>query len=324
MKWSFSASRIFSECPRKWYYSEIVASPTAKDPLRREAHLLRQLQSLYAWRGNVVDTVIQKLIVPKIKSNSLPSEDDVTVFSTDLMNRQLEFGKQKIYRFNNSSKSSVGNQYCAFYDVEYIGVLNEDTVQEAKEDILISLRNLLRSNFIRQIMKEGSYVVAQRPLVFRFEDTTISCTPDLLVFYDNAPPTIVDWKVHTFARNDYWLQLGVYAVALSKIRPHKDFPKDIENRLKDPTTFRLIEYQLLKNEQREHSITLEDIADIEDYIFTSCTQMNDLVNGRKFKELDVEQFQTASFPNICSKCEFKKICWKKAFVQRELFEVPWT
>ena len=324
MKWSFSASRMFSECPRKWYYSKIVANPMAKDPLRREAHLLKQLKSLYAWRGSLVDTVIEKLIVPRIKSNNLPSEEDVTVFSTDLMNRQLEFGKQKKYRSSNSTKSSVGDEYCAFYDVEYNGGLNEDAIQEAKEEVLISLRNLLRSNLIRQVMEESSYVVAQRPLVFQFEDTTISCTPDLLVFHGNAPPKIIDWKVHAFARNDFWLQLGVYAIALSKIKPHKDFPKDMEKRLKDPTTFRLIEYQLLKNEQREHSITLEDVADIEDYIFISCTQMNDLVNGKKFKELDIEQFQTALFPNICSKCKFKKICWKKAFVQRKLFEVPWA
>lgn len=324
MKWSFSTSRIFSQCPRKWYYSMIVASSRAKNSLRREAYLLKQLQSLYAWRGSVVDTVIENLIVPRIRSKNVPSEDEVITFSTNLMDRQLKFGKEKRHRHHNLTKSSIGDEYCAFYDVEYNGRLDEDTIQEAREDVIISLRNLLHSNLIREITEKSSYIAAQRSLIFKFEDVTISGTPDLLAFFDDAPPKIIDWKVHAFARTDFWLQLGLYAIALSRIKPHKDFPKGVESQLKDPTTFRLIEYQLLKNRQRVYSISSGDVADIEDYIFMSCTQMNNLLKGKKFKELDIEKFQTTRFPKICCNCQFRKICWKKMLVQKGLFEVPWT
>lgn len=324
MKWSFSMSRMFIQCPRKWYYYTIAASPTAKNPMRREAHILKQLQTLYAWRGSLVDTVIEKLIVPGMRSKNLPSEDDLITFSMDLVKRQLEFGKERKYRRRNQTKSSVGDAYCAFYDVEYNGGLDEDIIEEAKQDIIVSFRNLLRSNLIREIMEKYSYITAQRTLVFQFADSTISCTPDLLAFSTNAPPLIVDWKVHTFANTDYLLQLGVYAVALSMAKPHKDFPENIESQLKDPTTFRLVEYQLLRNEPREYSIASKDVADIEDYIFLSCAQMNNLLNGRKFKELNIEQFPTARFPETCCTCGFKKICWRKTPVQRSLFEVPWA
>ena len=311
MKWSFSTSRMFLHCPRKWYYSQIVASHTAKNPLRREAYRLKQLQSVYAWRGRLVDAVIEKVIVPGIKSKNPPSEDDVITFSMDLLEKQLKFGKERKSRCCNATKSSIGEAYCAFYDMEYNGGLDENAVLEAKEDVIVSLRNLLRSNLIREIMEKSSYIAAQRSLIFQFEETTISCTPDLLVFFTSASPLIIDWKVHTFANTDSWLQLGVYAIALSKIEPHKDFPKGTKNQFEDPTTFRLIEYQLLKNEQREYAISSEDIADIEDYIFISCTQMNNLLNGKKFKELDIEQFHTARFPEVCCKCQFRKLCWRK-------------
>lgn len=324
MKWSYSTSKIFAQCPRKWYYSEVVASPTAKNPLRREAYLLKQLQSLYAWRGSLVDRVIEKLVVPGINSKNLPSEDDVIAFSMDLMNRQLKFGKERKYRCRNTTKSNIGDEYCAFYDVEYNGGLDEKTLQEVKKDVIVSLKNLMRSEFLEEVKEKSLYVIAQRQINFQFENTNVSCTPDLLVFFSDNPPLIADWKVHTFASADYWLQLGIYAIVLSRTKPHKDFPKGIGSQLKDPTTFRLIEYQLLKNEQREHSISSEDIADIEDYIFFSCTQMNNLLNGEKFKETDIEQFQTAHSPEICSKCQFKKICWRKMPVQRSLFEVPWA
>jgi len=312
---------MFLQCPRKWYYSEIVASPTAKDSLRRESYLLKQLQSLYAWRGSLVDTVIEKLIVPGINSKNLPSEDDVIAFSMDLMGRQLKFGKEKKYRHHNVTKSNIGDEYCAFYDVEYNGGLDEKTLQEAKEDVIISLRNLMHSNFLKEIMKNSLYAIAQRQIIFQFENIKVSCTPDLLVFFHDDSPLITDWKVHTFANDDYWLQLGIYAIALSRTKPHKDFPKNIESRLKDPTTFRLVEYQLLMNKRREYSISSKDIADIEDYIFLSYTQMESLLEGKKFKESDIEQFQTTRSPEICSKCQFKKLCWRKMLVQKSLFEV---
>jgi hypothetical protein len=315
---------MFSKCQRKWYYSEILANHKSRDPLRREAYLLKQLQSMYAWRGSLVDSIIHKLIVPKIRSKSLPSEDEVIDFSMKLMDKQLEFGKASKHRCPNITKSKRNNEYCAFYEVEYNGGISEEALQEARQDVLTALRNLIHSDFLRKIITNSTYVTAQRSLVFQFENTTISCTPDLLTFFSNAPPLIVDWKVHSFSNAESWLQLGVYAVALSRIEPHQDFPDDIKNQLNDPTNIRLVEYQLLKNKQREYSLSLEDIADIYDYIFTSCTEINKLVNGKKHDSLDINQFQTARSPKTCETCQFKKLCWAKTPVQRLLFEARWT
>ncbi|MEM2112054.1 MAG: PD-(D/E)XK nuclease family protein, partial [Candidatus Bathyarchaeia archaeon] len=291
---------------------------------RREAYMLKQLQSMYAWRGSLVDSVIHKLIVPKIRSKSLPSEDEVIDFSMKLMDKQLEFGKASKHRCPNVTKSKRNDEYCAFYEVEYNGGISEEALHEARQDVLTALRNLIHSDFLRKIMTNSTYVAAQRSLVFQFENTTISCTPDLLTFFNNAPPLIVDWKVHSFSNAESWLQLGVYAVALSRIEPHKDFPDGIKNQLNDPINIRLVEYQLLKNKQREYSLSREDIADIYDYIFTSCTEINKLVNGKKHDSLDINQFQTARSPKTCETCQFKKLCWAKTPVQRLLFEVCWA
>jgi len=324
MKWSITKSKMFSRCQRKWYYSEIMASHKSKDPLRREAYLLKQLQSVHAWRGTLVDRVIEKLIIPRIKSRNLPLEREVFEFSTKLIDEQIAFGKAAKHRCTNMTKSKGNDAYCAFYDVEYNGALNEEALQEAKQDVIAALRNLLNSNFLKEIMTDSSYMIAQRSLIFDFENTTITCTPDLIVFPKNQPPLIVDWKVHSFGNVDSWLQLGVYAVVLSRIKPHKDFPQDVHNQLKDPANVRIVEYQLLKNKQREYSISQEDVADIYDYIFKSCTEMNRLVNGKNYDALNINQFQTACSPGICERCQFKKLCWKKMPIQRGLLEVEWT
>jgi len=321
MNWSFTASKIFSQCPRKWYYSKIMASPTTKDPLKREAYLLKQLQTIYAWRGSLVDTVITKLIVPKIKHHTLPSESEVIGYAMQLAAKQIEFGKSGKYRLPNMKKSSAGDAYCAFYDVEYNGNVDETKIQQAIEDIKNSLKNLLRSDFLKYIARHSSQIIAQRRLTFHFAGVRISSTPDLIVFFKNERPLIVDWKVHGFAYVEYRLQLGIYGIALSKVNPHKDFPNDTYNQLRDPTTIGSIEYQLLKNQLREYSFNTEDILDIEDYIFQSIMQINRAIDGKKYGRLDASQFQTARSPDICGRCQFKKLCWKNIPVQKGLFEV---
>jgi hypothetical protein len=302
-----------------------MASPRSKDPLRREAYLLKQLQSLQAWRGSLVDKVIEKFIVPGIRIKRLPSEDQVVDFCTKLMDDQIAFGKARMHQRPNVTKSNGSNAYCAFYDLEYNGGINEEKLIEAKKEARIALHNLVQSGLLKNIMENGSYIIAQRPLTFKLDKFTVSCTPDLVVFYDAAPPLIIDWKVHSFGNADSWLQLGVYAVALSRIDPHKDFPIGIENRLEDITRMRMLEYQLLKNEQREHFVSHEDEADIYDYIFRSCTDIAGIVGGEKYDTLDANQFQTARSPRLCERCQFKTLCWKKEpTAQRFLFEEAWS
>lgn len=318
MRWSYSESKMFSKCQRKWYYFSIVANPNSKDPLRREAYLLKQLQGISAWRGSLVDIVIQKSIIPKMRYHSLPSENEVLKYATRLIDKQLAFGKEKKYLSTN--KSSADDAYCAFYELEYEDGLDDEKLQKARDDITISLKNLLHSNLIKEIMTNNSYIISQRELTFPFEeDINVSCTPDMIVFFKNKSPLIVDWKVHLFGNTDAWLQLGIYALALLRTKPHKDFPQDTY-KIEHPSDVHLIEYQLLKNVQRKYSISSDDIIDIEDYIFESSMRMKKLVNGRKYSRLDISRFETARSPEICEKCQFKKLCWNGLSVQKHLLE----
>ena len=282
MKWSYSESKIFSKCQRKWYYFSIMANPSSKDPLRKEAYLLKQLQTVYAWRGALVDSVIQRQIIPKMRHHKLPSEDQVLEFATQLINKQISFGIEKKYRDYNVTKSSTDDAYCAFYELEYDKGLDEEKLERAKEDIISSLKNLLHSNILKEIAVSNLHVIAQRELTFQFDrDIDVSCTPDMIVFFKDKPPLIVDWKVHSYSSADAWLQLGIYAIALIRVKPHKDFPSNL-TQIGNPSNVQLIEYQLLKNIQREYRLSAEDIADIEDYIFQSSIQIKKVVNGRKY------------------------------------------
>lgn len=309
MRWSVSTSKIFSQCQRKWYFSQVVASHGKGDPYRREIFLLKQLQSIHAWRGSLVDKVIDKKIVPEIKVKRIPSEDKVIEYASTLIERQIEFGKAQKFREPEMTKSKAGDIYAAFYDIEYNGNLDAEKLQEAVHEIKSSLSNLLNSNLLKEISEKNTCIISQRSLSYNFSDTNITCRPDLIVFYDSSPPMIVDWKVHAYATAEYWLQLGIYGYIFSLINPHRDFPSDYQKYACNVENFDLIEYQLLKNRIRKYSLSEADVSEIEDYIFESVTRMNGSIDGKQYKEIDINQFQTAHSPNIFARCEFRKVCW---------------
>ena len=315
MKWSFSASRIFARCHRKWYFSEFLGQPRQKDPYKKEAYLLKQLQSVEAWRGSLVDDVITRIIVPAINKHRSLKEAEIVDYAMRLADMQLEFGKSKRYRDPGMTKSGAGEAYCALYDIEYNGRLKEERILRAKEEIKVSLHNLLSSDLLDHINGNNPYIIAQRSLRFHFAEVMISSTPDAIVFFKDKSPLIIDWKVHAFANVEYRMQLGVYAIALTCIKPHKDFPDPF---IVKPEEIDLIEYQLLKNHQRDYALTVDDVIDTEDYMFQSIEQMNRAIS-RVDEPLRVTSLATPRSLGVCGTCQFKKLCWEGSIVQKGLF-----
>jgi hypothetical protein len=53
-RWSFSTDKLFRRCQRQFFFREIAAHHSQKEPWRREAFVLRQLKTLELWRGSVI------------------------------------------------------------------------------------------------------------------------------------------------------------------------------------------------------------------------------------------------------------------------------
>jgi len=79
----------------------------------------------------------------------------------------------------------------------------------------------------------ASRCIAQRPLQFVSFGVKVKAIPDLIAFYADAPPLIIDWKVHARGSYGYRSQLALYALALARCRPHRDFSSP--SRIGDPT-----------------------------------------------------------------------------------------
>ncbi len=101
------------------------------------------------------------------------------------------------------------------------------------------------------LLRGATRLVTQRPLLFHYYRMQVRAVPDLIAFFKEQPPLIVDWKVNTSGARIHRRQLAIYALALAHCQSqHKDFP--ILPREFAPTDFKLLELQLLRNHIHEY------------------------------------------------------------------------
>lgn len=312
MQWSYSLSRSFRQCQRQWFFKKMAASARAKDPFRKRAYLLSKLQSISAWRGRIVDEVISNTLIPNINRGICPTLQDAKHRARDLFDRQLAYARQHPITDLGLQVSKEGDKFAVFHVMEYEGEIPEHEIEQAWYEVETALVNLFSLEHIKYILESSDYIVSQRALHLRLmDDVTLLAFPDAIVFRGDDPPAIIDWKVHTFGTNDAWLQLAIYAIALSRCNPHRDFPNGFETQ---PQEIDLYEVQLLTNIVRKHSLEEEQIIEAEEYMLSSAYEIACLTEGKKYTDLSIEDFRVAAYPETCQRCAFRTICWGKSHV----------
>ncbi|MEQ8906026.1 PD-(D/E)XK nuclease family protein [Ekhidna sp.] len=308
MNWSYSGYRQFKKCNRQWYYSNIVAHQAAKEPFRKEVTILSKLKTIDAWRGDIVDQVISQTIINKIRKDEGLDEDNLLWRADRVFEEQYDFALKKKYREENLVLSEY-EYYSALIDLDNDRGIDQETLDRARMDIHQSLKNFLDKTDLIDYLRSASQWLTQRDIQYPFSRFRAKGRPDLIVFFEDEPPHIFDWKVHTFATKTYQDQLLSYAFALNKaneIKPHKDFPSNLS--AFTVLDYRLTEFQLLIDEVRDYTISEEDINETENEIASGLMAMYRVGANKKYDECSSEDFPTAHNPSSCEKCQFKSIC----------------
>lgn len=308
MFWSISESRTFRRCQRQWYYKNLLASPTAKDAVRHEAYLLGKLQTVSAWRGNVVDQVVSEVVVPALQSGRVVTLDDAVRQARSRFDTQLAFARRHPLREPGLRPAQLEGEFAVFHAIEYGEEVSEEDLARAWGEVEAALKNLLGMTELFTELRGAVLLAPQRALSFPHSGMTVRAVPDVVALYRGRPPLIVDWKVHAFGHREAWLQLATYAVALVRCGPHRDFPTDHGRwRAQD---VRLAEAQLLTNRVRRYELAAEDEEAVDAYVADSVTQMLLASGGRKGKDLAPAEFPAAASPDACRRCPFRKLCWE--------------
>ncbi len=304
--WSFSSSRLFRKCPRQWYFKTHVAQARAKDATRREAFLLSKLQSIYSWRGSIVDRVILMRYIPTLKRGLWVSRATLLKYAQELFDQQLSYARAHRLREPGMKVTEAGDSFAAFIGVEYGEEIAQEELDGAWQDVECALTNLLSMRDLYARLLPATQIIGQRSLSFTYEGVKAQMQPDLVAFYTDQPPLIIDWKVHTFATQDYRLQLALYALALTNCKPHRDFPEGLERYI--ATDVQLTEAQLLTNQQRHYQLSDSDIEAVSNYMARSALNM-ELAMDTTDGEISVYDLPVTSNSDDCERCPFRSMCW---------------
>ena len=312
MKWSKSSAQCLRRCQRQWFYRHQLASATAKDPLRHEAYLLGKLQSIPQWRGRIVDDTISATVVRGLRQRRRVTLSQALGFAMRRFDAQLETARAHRLREcgYRPAAADVKDTFAAFHVMEYEGRIPEQEIVKARQEVKDALVAAFSMDEVKELIKRGRQHVDQRSLSFRLAGVSIQAIPDLIVFFEDRPPLILDWKVHAFGLFDAFQQLVLYAMALTRGKPHRDFPTSLAG--VGAEDVELMEVQLLNRTVRRHHATEADVTALEEEVAESAYAMRRLVNGRKAQLIDVEELEGAYGPEACARCQYRKLCWQEA------------
>lgn len=319
MNWSYSQGKLFQKCPRQWYIKAFVASAKAKDPLRREAFLRSKLDSIWSWRGKIVDTALSVRLIPLLREKRIPRAQEIHDYARYLFDTQLTYAREHGIREENLVLSKVGTAFAAFKDIEDGSSLLQDDLNTARADIHSSINHLMENELLLASLFDAQQLIAQRTLRFSLPgidglEIKVSATPDVIVFRRHRSPLIIDWKVKHFSHNDAHEQLNIYGLALGVAKRHVDFPS-LSNPFAEVKTSaeptELLEYQLLDNTVRNYLLSSSEHDSVEDAIQISAFRMNKMIST-SLVPADYRELPVAQNSEACQACNFSKICWESA------------
>ena len=299
-EWSFSGERSFNRCQRQFFFREFVAHHSAKDAVRRECFVLKQLKTIDQWQGLLVHKAIETMVVPLLPSNTRPDWDRVIADTVKMAERQREFSRARQYRDAKLSKTKAGVEYCALLCSEEDRDLTPEEWDATVGVIELAFRNLAGLDPLWEAIEGKGRYFSEMHMHLNYDGARIVVMPDLVCFRGIGKPTIVDWKVsEAMGGSDARTQMGVYAWAMTQ---NGQWP------IKRMEDAELLEVQLLKPAVFSHRCDEDVAVEIENRVYRSIDEIRSLCGDGNYKTLDAADFEMARNANSCALCPFRKVC----------------
>lgn len=299
VKWSYSAHTVLRRCQRQFAFGHIVASHSARDTLRHEAYVLKQLQHLSAWKGSLVHQVLSTRFLASVQARKPLDAAALTAAADELLLQQFDFSTACRYREPGMTKSAAGEAYCALYDHERGIEITSQDLDRVRAEIAQSFEHLASQQDFLSYVYTGRGHMTEVPLFFALQGSTVAATIDLLFFNAEGRPTVVDWKIAASETSDYSRQLLLYALAVSRCGRWPGVQAEEVN---------LYEANLLKNVVTSHTPSTERLEEVEDWVYRSIVDVEALMGAGRFETLNLDDLDVAEHPTTCNHCNFAPLC----------------
>lgn len=303
-RWSFSTDKLFRRCQRQFFFREIAAHHSQKEPWRREAFVLKQLKTLELWRGSVIHEGIQHYVVPALRKGDALNWRLLTDQTIERAKAQLAFSEQKRYREPGISKTKHEN-FCALVPHETGAGVSGGEFEAVCNDIRTAFQRLEAMPHIWQPLLGRKDCKAEKQIWVEFDDVKIMVQIDLLFARSHGHPTIIDWKSYELGGDtDARLQTAMYGWALWKSKLFDD--------LHNPENIELLECQVQDGVVIRHECSLEVFDELEDYLYRSLHRIFSLCRSKKLTEARLQDFAFTDNPNNREHCSFRQLCIERA------------
>ncbi len=303
---SFSNFKTFQRCQRRWYYDSKVWCTNTKDPFRQEVIMLSNLETISAFRGQVVDYTISKHVVELLNKRRGVDLQGVLSYAKNVFDKRRQFAEAKSHKDFSIKKTPNEERFAALVELEFGEGLKEPDWELAWQDVETSLTNLIENRELMGLLKAANYIKPQLSIYIKHDETSVRCVPDLVAFYRKEPPLIVDWKVHFTGHRSYIDQLLLYAYALNECDHLYDCVQYLDGH--DILSYRLLEYQLLKNVTRQYEVSPLLLENTKERLSDEIYRLKKAGADQDYETLKIENFDTAFDEEDCLNCPFQNLC----------------
>ncbi len=312
MEWSISKLSALRQCHRKFYFAYELSDFHFTHPIRRKAFELGQSKNLRMWQGSLIDNFFSKKIISKYKHKLILDFNTLADEIVEIAQKQFAFSEQHLYRDKSMTKTKGGDAY-QILDIHECGVpyTEQDllNVYATIKEIILQIPEypspeegktlheyLVSSTYLQPDIKYWSY---------EFEGVKLNPQIDL-VRHKNKAIHVIDWKVSDSNTSDYSKQLYLAGI----VTYHNIKKNNLENQrpLAKLEDFSLFEINLMNGNKREHPLTKESAAGALDYVYQFKDEQEQLSFGKKWNELNIEDYITTDKRETCMFCKFKPLC----------------
>jgi hypothetical protein len=316
--WSVSRESMFDSCRRRYYFHYYLSwgGWESRAPMiAKEAFRLKRLTSLPLWRGQLVHYITTKVLASIRAKGKIPSFEDVSRYTIERFDTQLEFSRSKKYLTEPKKKGGRLNiDWLALFDHEYGRPIPPGKIQKTKDECLAAMKGLLESDLLASIAgtdPDGWAIenidLAEFAQVFDFEGARVFAKTDFMFRGTDGSFNIVDWKTFSGGKDGKTdgadgkarVQLGVYGYyAVSVLGERLD-------------RIRLLEVNLLDGGSTvEYIITEDDLEEFYRHIRAGIDKLSSVLSGRDIARN--EAGPPGLFPKVdnglCRYCNFYRVC----------------
>ncbi len=301
--WSNSRAATFDRCPRAYwwqYYGSWGGWERSARGENRDAYVLKNLTTRWAWVGNAVHEAIESTLKRLQNeaahhhlrfSEGLDIDHEVEAL-TQRMRDQYAESKRGAYRSN--PKRSFG-----LMEHEYDDPVSRKEWKAASQKARTALRSFFESEIFAEIgaSDPAEWLAIENLGQFHLDGVGVWASPDFARSLEAGGGEIYDWKTGAVRLDKNKLQVACYSLYLQE--KHGTDPTKILNRL-----------VYLGDEVEVHDFvfTLEDLAEARQEIRESMARMRALLADEEKNVATREAFPLTEDLSHCASCVYRRLC----------------